>query len=69
MARDVNRRIIVDDEALPHFAWVSQNIAAASALLYGLLGTTTPKDHWVHREIHTLIERAVAQQAERSLSR
>ena len=33
MARDMNRRIIEDDEALPHFTWASQNIAATADLL------------------------------------
>ena len=33
MAHDMNWRIIKDDEALPHFTRVSQNIAAAAALL------------------------------------
>ena len=69
MARDVNQKIIVDNEALPHFAWVSQNIAAATALLRGLLRPTTPEDHRAHREIRTLLERAAAQQAESWLSR
>ena len=69
MARDVNQRIIEDDEALPHFAWASQNIAAAVALLRGLPGTATPEDRRVHREIRTLLERAAAQQAESLLSR
>ena len=57
MARDVNRRIIEDDEALPHFTRASQNIAAAAALLRGLPGPATPE------------ERAAAQQTESSLSR
>ena len=69
VARDVNRRIIADDEAFPHFAWVSQNIAVAAALLRGLLGPATPKDRRAHHEIRTLLERAAAQQAESSLSR
>ena len=33
VAPDVNRRIIEDDEALPHFTQASQNIAALMALL------------------------------------
>ena len=69
MALDVNRRIIADDEALPHFARASQNIAATTALLHGLPEAVTPKDHQAHREIHTLLEPAVAQQAMSSLSR
>ena len=69
MARDVNRRIIEDDEALPQFARVSQNIAAAAAFLRGLPGAATPNERWAHHEIRTLLERAAAQQAESSLSR
>jgi len=68
MAHDVNQRIIVDDEALPHFARASQNITAMVALLRGLSGPVTPKDHWAHHEIRTLLKHAVAQQAESSLS-
>ena len=33
MAHDMNRRIIEDDGALPHFAWASQNITAMVALI------------------------------------
>ena len=33
VAHDVNRRIIEDDEALPHFALASQNSAATATLL------------------------------------
>jgi len=68
MAYDVNWRIIADDEALPRFAQASQNIAAATALLHGLLEAATPEDRRAHREIHTLLELMVAQQAESSLS-
>ena len=45
VARDLNRRIIKDDEALPHFTQASQNIAATVALLQGLSEPATPKDH------------------------
>ena len=69
MARDVNRRIIEDDGALPHFAWASQNIAAVVALPQGLLEPMTPEDHRAHHEIRPLLERAAAQQAKSSLSR
>ena len=69
MAHDVNQRIITDDEALPRFTWGSQNIAAVTALLHGLPEAMTPEDHRFHHEIHTLLESAVAQQAESSLSR
>jgi len=59
MARDVNRRIITNDETLPRFARASQNITAAMALLHGLPDATTPKDCRAHREICTLLERVV----------
>jgi len=65
----VHRRILTDDGALPHFARASQNIAAATALLHGLPEATTAEDRRAHREIHTLLERTAAQQAESSLSR
>ena len=68
MARDVNRRIIEDDEALPHFIRASQNVAAAAALFQGLPEPTTPEDRRAHRDIRTLLERVAAQQAESSLS-
>ena len=61
MARDINWRIITDDEALPSFAQASQNITAVAALLHGLLEAATPKDHWTHHEIRTLLEHAAAQ--------
>jgi hypothetical protein len=59
----VTRRIIGDDEDFPHFARASQNVAAAAALLRGLLEPATPKDYRAHREIRTLLERAAVQQA------
>ena len=61
VAHDVNRRIIADDETLPHFARASQNIAIAMALLHGLPEATTPEDRRAHHEICTLLERAAAQ--------
>ena len=60
VARDVNQRIITDDETLPHFAQASQNITTAMALLHGLPEATMPEDHRAHYEIHTLLERAAA---------
>ena len=57
MAHDVNRRIIEDDGALPHFPRASQNIAAATALLRGFSEPATPEDRRAHHEIHTLLER------------
>jgi hypothetical protein len=52
----MNRRIVEDDDGLPHFTQ-AQNIAAATALLRGLPKPATPEDHRAHREIHTLLER------------
>ena len=69
MARDVNRRIIEDNKVLPYFTRVSQNIAAAVALLRGLPEPATPEDHQAYHEIHMLLERVAAQQAKRLLSR
>ena len=69
VARDVNRRIIADDETLPHFARASQNIAATTTLLHGLLEAATPEDHRAHHEIRTLLERAAAHQVESLMSR
>ena len=69
MARDVNWRIIEDDEALPHFTRASQNIAVATALLRGLSEPATPEDHQAHREIRTLLEHVAAQQAKSLLPR
>ena len=60
MARDVNRRIIKDDEALPHFTRASQNIAAMVALLQGLSEPATPEDRRARREICILLERVAA---------
>ena len=57
MAHDMNRRVIAGDEALPRFAWASQNITAAVALLHGLLEAVTPEDRRAHHEIRTLLER------------
>ena len=68
MARDMNRRIIEDDKALLHFTRASQNIAVAAALLRGLSRPAMPEDPRAHREIRTLLKRAVAQQAESSLA-
>ena len=43
-ARDVHRRILTDDGTLPHFAWASQNITTATALLHGLPKAATSED-------------------------
>ena len=61
MAHEVNQRIIADDEALPQFAQVSQNITAVMALPHELPRPTTPEDHRAHHEIRTLLERAAVQ--------
>ena len=45
MARDVNWRIIEDDEALPHFTQACQNIAAMRGLAPRLLEPVTLEDH------------------------
>ena len=60
MARDVNRRIIEDDEALAHFTRASQNIAAIAALLRGFLEPMTTEDRRAHHQIRMLLERAAA---------
>ena len=56
----MNQRIIEDDEALSHFTRASQNIAAATVLLRGLSGPTTPDDHRAHHEIRMLLEHVAA---------
>ena len=61
MTRDVNRKIVEDDQALPPFTRASQNIAVVAALLRGLLGPVTPEDQRAHHEIRTLLERAATQ--------
>ena len=61
IAHDVNQRIVEDDGGLPHFSWASQNIATVVALLRRLPEPMTPKDHRAHREIRTLLERAIVQ--------
>jgi hypothetical protein len=43
-ARDMHRRIVEDDDGLPHFTWASQNIAIAVPLLRGLLEPATPEE-------------------------
>ena len=69
MAHDVHRRIIEDDDGLPHFTRASQNIAVAVAMIRGMLEPTMPDEHRAYREIGTLLERAAVQQAESSMSR
>ena len=61
VARDINQRIIADDEALPRFTRASQNIAATVVLLHGLLEAMMPEDCQANHEIRTLLERAAAQ--------
>jgi hypothetical protein len=67
-ACDAHWRNIEDNNGLSGFAQASQNIAMAVALLRGLVDLVTPEDRRAHHEIHTLLEHAVAQQAETSLS-
>ena len=66
-ARAVHQRILTDDGTLPHFTRASQNITATTALFHGLLEAATSEDRWARREIRTLLECAVVQQAESSL--
>ena len=61
MARDVNQRIIEDDDALPHFAQACQSIAPVVALLCGLPGAATPDERRAHHKICTLLEHAAVQ--------
>ena len=61
MARDMNWRIITDDEALPLFSRASQKITATVALLHGLLEAAMLIDCQTLYEIRMLLERAVAQ--------
>ena len=68
MARDMNRRIIIDDEALPRFSLAIQNITTMATLLHGLLEAVTPEDPQAYHEIRTLLKHAAGQQAESSLS-
>jgi len=68
-ARTVHQRILTDDRTLPHFARASQNVTATTALLHGIPKAVMSEDRRAHREIRTLLERAVAQQAESLLSR
>jgi hypothetical protein len=67
-ARDVNRRILEDDEGPPLFARASQNVTATAALLEGLLKPAVPEAHRAHHKLRTLLERAAPQQAESSMS-
>ena len=49
----------MDDEALPHFARVSQNIVAVVALLHGLLEAAMPEDYRAHHKIRMLLDHAM----------
>jgi hypothetical protein len=69
IAHDVHRRIMVDDKGPPQFARASQNIAATTALLWGLSHPAIPKERKTQQEIRKLLERAAEQQAESWLSR
>jgi hypothetical protein len=63
-AHDVHWRIIEDDDGLPRSTQASQNIAAAVAMLRGLLEPVTPRGHQAQCEIGTLLEHTAVQQAE-----
>ena len=56
MALDVHRRIIEDDDGVPHFTRASQNIAAVVAMIQGMLEPTMPDERRAHREIRTLLK-------------
>jgi hypothetical protein len=68
IARDINRRILEDDEGPPCFARTRQNIAAMAALLEGLPNQALPKGRHGHQKLRTLIERTAQQQVECSMS-
>jgi hypothetical protein len=57
----MHRRIVENDDGIPHFTRASKNIAAATALLRGLPELATPEDLWAQREIRTLLEHAAVQ--------
>ena len=48
-ARTIHQRILTNDGTLPHFARVSQNIAATTALLHGLPEAAMSKDRRAHQ--------------------
>jgi hypothetical protein len=62
-ARDINRRILEDDEGAPLFVRLSLNVAAVAALLEGLPKPATPEGRHAHNQLCTLLERAAQQQA------
>jgi hypothetical protein len=68
-AHNTHQRIIEDDDGLPRFTRVSQNIAAAVALLRGLPEPMTSEGHQAQHEIRTLLEHAAVQQAKSLASR
>jgi len=61
MAHDVHRRIIEDDDGLPHFTRTSQNIATAVAMIRGMPEPATPDERRAHQDIGMLLERAAVQ--------
>jgi hypothetical protein len=69
MARDVHRRIIEDDDGPPCFPPASQNITATTTLLRGISKHGTPEECQIQRNIRALLNQAVEQQAESSMSR
>ena len=66
MAHDVQRWIMEDDDGLPRFAWASQNITIAAAILHGLSVPATPEERKTQWDIRELLGCAVEQQAESS---
>jgi hypothetical protein len=70
---DNNRRANIganaDTDTPPLFRRASQNLAAAAMLLRGCPEPVTPEEWRVREQLKTLLEAAVAQQAESSASR
>ena len=53
----------------PQFTQASQNIAAAAILMRGMSEPNDPHEQAIHRNLRALVETAVVQQAESSVSR
>jgi len=53
----------------PQLAWADQNIAAMAMLLHGLPELNDPQEQVIHHNLQALVETAVIQQAESSVSR
>ena len=69
-ARDVNRRIIEDEggDVPPVFSMASQNVMAAALLLRAMPEPSTPEGRRVRHGLRGLLEQAVVQNAESSVS-